>query len=115
MREWLMKLRSAHGIQWAAAAILTGLVALIVSNMGSNAATDYERRLQRILASIDGAGEVRVMVHEYDTDLGPRIGVVVLAEGAGDVRVALEIARAVRALTGAQAADVEVMSMGAGP
>ena len=109
---WLSRMRTLRGVEWAVAAMAAGAVALLVT--GSQAGgTQYEKRLERLLSAIDGAGEVRVMVNEFRRDGESRTGVVVIAQGAEDVRVAMDLSRAVCSLTGAEPEWVEVFAMGA--
>ena len=110
MREWMARLRCIRGVEWAAAAIAVGMVALLFLSGGENA-TREERRLRRILEKVDGAGQVDVMLHTCEEEGEMRIGVVIVAEGADSIRTNMELCRAVCALTGAQPENVEVIRM----
>ncbi len=88
-----------------------------------------EERIARVLSSIDGAGKVEVVIHyqkaqavqtswltadastQQDTT-GDVLGVVVVAQGADDLWVRLELARAVETLLRLPADSVEVFKMG---
>lgn len=118
----LSKIKGARGVEWIA--ILAGLAiaVLLMARPAGDAgggATDLEARLARVLSSIDGAGRVQVVINQEDViaafgqSAQPRIiGVLVVAEGADDLKVALELMRAVQALTGAERTAIEVMKMG---
>jgi len=117
----LAKIKGARGVEWIA--ILAGLAiaVLLMARPAGDAggATDLEARLARALSSIDGAGRVQVVINQEDViaafgqSAQPRIiGVLVVAEGADDLKVALELMRAVQALTGAERTAIEVMKMG---
>ena len=69
-----------------------------------------ESRMRDILSSIDGAGRVRVMLSEDAS--GAYTGAVISAEGAENVRVRLEIQRAVQTLTGLSLNRIEVVRSG---
>jgi hypothetical protein len=95
--------------------------------------TSLEARLEAILSSIKGAGEVRVMVtcaeeetgggsynlfaensgteNVADGALPEVIGVIVVAEGAGDIRVKNELQTAVMTVLGTDAARISIFSM----
>ena len=66
-----------------------------------------EKRMERLLSSIEGAGRVSVMISQ-GTD-GEIAGVVVAASGADDLRVMLELQRAVRTLTGLELDRIEIV------
>ncbi len=88
-----------------------------------------EARLSSVLSSMEGAGRVEVVIH-YEKSVqasstswldtsssspeadGEPVGVVVVAEGADDIWVRLELARAVQTLLRLDADAVEVFKMG---
>jgi Flp pilus assembly pilin Flp len=72
-------------------------------------ATALETRLERALEAVKGAGDVRVMITENGD--GGVVGVLVVAEGAGDISVRLDIMYAVRTLMGIDADQVEIAQM----
>ena len=102
-------LRGARRIEfWIAAA---AICALIVLTLGERGATDQgpsatEARMERVLSRIKGAGQVTVMLSE---DGGVLSGAVVVASGASDVRVVLELQRALRTLTGLELGKIEIV------
>jgi hypothetical protein len=98
-----------------------GLTTGSPASSASNSA--LESRLSSILSSIDGAGTVDVMIYEAaaetsssvdwlggvsNTSAPQAVGVVVVADGASDVRVRLELIRAVQTLMDLPAGAVEV-------
>lgn len=70
-----------------------------------SASTGLERRLERALSSISGAGNVTVMITESG---GEVIGVLIVAEGANDMRVNIALAEAARKLLGVESRDIEI-------
>ncbi|MDR2656863.1 MAG: hypothetical protein LBB86_03445 [Oscillospiraceae bacterium] len=133
LAAWRVKLKKFKGLEWIALIVLIGVVGSIaLSDFGglttgstapsaSNSA--LESRLSSILSSIDGAGTVEVMIYEAaaetsssvdwlggvsNTSASQAVGVVVVADGAGDVRVRLELIRAVQTLMDLPAGAVEV-------
>ena len=86
-------------------------------NMSSNAgyATEVEAKLENLLSKIDGAGKIDVMVMcesegVQTEDQIPNIkSAVVVASGASDVFVRLEIIKAVEALLKIDAKNIEVL------
>lgn len=84
-----------------------------------------EARLTRALSAMEGAGAVEVVIFYQEaltetsewlqtSTRGERVPVsaIVVAEGAGDLSVRLEIAQAVRTLLRLDAESVEVFRMG---
>ena len=135
------KMKRVKGAEWAMLLIVLGLVGSLLLSPGgtllggseqspapSGAVSDaLEDRLSRVLSSMEGVGRVEVVIHysqpaaragtwldtqSQDQAEGEPLGVVVVAEGAGDLRVRLEISRAVQTLLRLSADAVEVFSMG---
>ncbi len=79
----------------------------------ANASLDAtEIRLAQVLEQIRGAGEVDVMItyetmYEDDETLGVR-GVLIVAEGAGDMMVRVDLQRAAQTVLNVDASAVEV-------
>lgn len=113
MSGLLQRLRSARHLEWLLLAACACLVALALwprsSGVEQAQATQLEARLERVLASVEGAGAVRAMITERD---GEVLGVLVVAEGAADVGVRLELLRATRALLDVELSRIEVVEMG---
>ena len=107
------KMRRNRGMEWAAAAVAAGALALWLTGSGRGG-TAQEKRIGEMLSSIEGAGRVQVMVSEGARDGERQTRVVVIAQGAEDVRVAVELSRAACLLTGAEPEWVEVFAMGPG-
>ena len=70
--------------------------------------TELEARLERVLSAVDGVGDVRAMVTERGEEI---VGVVVVAEGAEDLRVRLSLMQAARALLEIELDQIEVIEM----
>ena len=109
------------------AAALFLLVCLLLARIGKQP-DSLEKRLAAALSQLEGAGCVEVVIYQESRDassdhasavfsvLGTSSqqttqpsGVLVLAQGADDLRVRLENARAVQALLGVPAANIEVL------
>lgn len=118
VRRALEKLRGARHIEWALIAFALAAALLVASEPREQAepgGSELERRMEAVLSGVKGAGEVRVLVNRAETAFAsadtPVTGVLVVAEGAGDVRVALELQRAVRALLGVEAEQIEILTL----
>ena len=81
---------------------------------------ELEDKLEQVLSAMEGVGEVRVMitVKESSSELfteekenGEVLGVVVVAEGAGNARVDSKIMDAVKALFGIEAHKISIVKM----
>lgn len=77
------------------------------------AQTDEEARLSRVLSAMAGAGQVEVAVFYQEEDALP-CGAVVVAQGADDVGVRLQLTRAVCTLLGLESSQVDVFKLGGG-
>lgn len=77
----------------------------------SSTQTEEEARLSRVLSAMAGAGEVEVAVFYQEEDALP-CGAVVVAQGADDVSVRLQLTRAVCTLLGLEASQVDVFRLG---
>lgn len=101
-------MRGARRIEfWIAVASVCALLALAQGQSGAGSgASEVEARMERVLSRIEGAGRVSVMLSGGED---APTGAVVVASGAGDVRVALELQRSLRALTGLELDRIEVV------
>ena len=77
----------------------------------TSARTDEETRLARVLSAMDGAGNVEVAVF-YQEEAALPCGAVIVAQGADDVSVRLQLTRAACTLLGLEASQVEVFKLG---
>jgi len=127
------KLKSIKHIE-VILAILFGLIILLVyfssafssdtnknnkNNESQSTVSEYvieiEDKLSTILSRINGAGKVSVMIMveketQLETTVLPNIAsVIIVAEGAGNVWVKLEIIKAVEALLDLSASSIEVL------
>ena len=104
-------LRGARRLEIFLALALVAVAALMIMGDGSNdgGPTTLEARMERTLSAIEGAGEVKVLINEGDT--GEIMGVLVVAEGAGDMRVFLSLQNAVRALVDIDVSRIEIVRM----
>lgn len=70
-------------------------------------ATETERRLESILAKMDGVGEVKVMVTYADNDEVE--GVAVIAQGGGNAVIVKNITEVVQALFDVETHKIKVI------
>lgn len=98
--------------------LLAALAALVLICLFLGAAddtpaprTDDEARLSRVLSAMEGAGQVEVAVF-YGEESALPCGAVIVAQGAEDVGVRLQLTRAVCTLLGLEASQVDVFKLG---
>ena len=104
---------------WIVAASAALLLALLLkAGAGAGAATQQEKRIAEVLSTMAGAGRVEVALFFAQENTGfaatessVPTGALVVAQGAGDVAVRLQLIRAVRTLLvlSENAVDVFVM------
>lgn len=99
--------RKAEIIIVAAALLMLILLSLGNSFPVDGAVTDEERRMQRILSQVEGAGSVKVMLSTDES--GELLGAVVAASGAGEIAVQLRLQQAVHTLTELELDQIEVV------
>ncbi len=113
MASFWALIKGAKRIEWIALIAALAVIALLFANTpGARedaGASPLEQRVAEALSRVTGAGRVRVLVGE-----GEDAGVLVMAEGAGEIRVALELARAVSTVLGVPNERVEVLKMNGG-
>lgn len=107
MKQWMEALKSARKIEILVMAAMLCILLVLWMGGRESSSNEEEQRMARILSRIDGAGQVNVMIASNAE--GDIQGVVVAATGADDVRVMLEIQRAVRTLTGLNLEEIEVV------
>ena len=111
MKQLMEALKSARKLEICIA--LAVIAALLVLGLGSgidDGASSQERRMERILSEIEGAGRVSVMLSGDEN--GACSGAVVTASGAEDIAVLLRLQRAVQTLTGLDAGNIEIVKSG---
>ena len=123
MKNWLEKIKSARAGPWVLLAAVCAAAFLLfsVNPLAKSPAvtmTEEEQRLSATLSSIAGAGEIRVSIYYAQaaspfggTGARTPIGAVIVAQGAGDVAVRLNLLRAAETLLGLSASQVEVFPM----
>lgn len=119
MKEVLGKIRAAKGGPWLALLGICALLCLMLPGQGREGAamTEEELRISATLSHIAGAGETRVAIY-YAQEAsafggGSRlpVGAIIVAQGAGNVGVRLNLIRAAESLLGLEASQVEVFEM----
>lgn len=120
VRQAIERLRGARHIEWVLLAVMLAALVLMAGSSpeeGEYEATSLERRMENVLSCIEGAGRVRVLVHSTDAVSAfasqdeRAAGVLVVAEGADDLKVNMELQRAVQALLGIEAGQIEILTM----
>ena len=116
----LERVRGARFLEWALLAIAVAAGILLLPHADSDqssASTPLEARMESVLSCVKGAGKVRVLVNSqedapaFSSASAPVSGVIVVAEGAGNVRVELELLEAVHALLGVDSERIEILAM----
>ncbi len=120
MGNFWAALRGAKRMEWIIVlAAAAALILLLTSQDGTGGdRTALEARMEAVLSAVRGAGRVRVLVAEEDgasqafsqAEAAAR-GVVIVADGADDLRVALELAGAAQAILGVDADKIQVLKM----
>ena len=121
MGNFWAALKGAKRMEWI---ILLAVAAALILLLSSRSApqgqqTALEARMEAVLSAVRGAGRVRVLVSSGEGDSqafsqqDPQSvrGVVIVADGADDVRVALELSGAAQALLGVDADKIQVLKM----
>ena len=107
MSRFLESIRSARKIELLILIVFVCAL-LVIALSGRNAQdTDLEARMSALLSKIEGAGHVRVLLSQDDE--GSCTGAVIASPGVDDVRVVLELQRAVRTLTGLPLERIEIV------
>jgi len=107
---------------WIIAAAAAVLIVLMMTQPESSTASQQERRIAEVLSTMAGAGRVEVVLYyaQQETDAfsssveSAPTGALVVAEGAGDMAVRLNLIRAVRTLLGLPETAVDVFAMEGG-
>ena len=101
------KLKGVRHIGLLAAFAALAVLVLLAGRLPAQ--DSLEARMERVLSHIDGAGRVSVLLSGGEDGV---TGAVIVAEGAGDLTVLLELQSAAQALLGLDAARVEVLERG---
>lgn len=123
MKQLLDKMKGIRGLGWLLALGVGAALCLLWpgASSGGAAMSAQEMRISATLSAIAGAGETRVSVY-YAGEDGvlssggkPPVGAVIVAAGAGDVGVRLNLLQAAQALLGLPAGAIAVFPMEAAP
>ncbi len=104
---------------WIAAAAAAVLLALMMTQPQSGSATQQEQRIAEVLSAMAGAGKVEVVLYYAPQETSAfasagsatPTGALIVAQGAEDVAVRLNLIRAVRTLLGLPETAVDVFAM----
>ena len=103
---------------WLLCALVLMAVALFGAGGTDKGASTQEKRIAEVLSAIEGAGKVEVALFYAQNDSGfgasasaAPTGAVVVAQGAQDMTVRLQLIRAVRTLLGLSENAVDVFVM----
>ena len=77
-----------------------------VKKTQSSASTNLEMRLESILSDIEGAGNVSVLINNTDNQID---GVIIVASGADNVFVKMNILKAVETVLKIPTAQIEIL------
>lgn len=121
MGNFWAALKGAKRMEWIILLAVAAVLVLFFANRGApeGQQTALEARMEAVLSAVRGAGRVRVLVSAGEGDSqafaqqDPQSvrGVVIVADGADDVRVALELSGAAQALLGVDAGKIQVLKM----
>ena len=120
MKSLLDKWKAWKGNKWALLLIACAAACLLWPGSGGGRGmgmTEEEQRVSATLARIAGAGETRVAIYYAKTassfggEKQTPVGAVIVARGAGNVAVRLQLQRAAETLLGLGPNAVEVFSM----
>lgn len=107
------RLKSIKHIEIIIAVIFAVIVLLIylssvnpVKKTQSSASTNLEMRLESILSDIEGAGNVSVLINNTDNQID---GVIIVASGADNVFVKMNILKAVETVLKIPTAQIEIL------
>lgn len=111
MRALFERLRAARHVELGLLVAALAVLGLMFYNAGgADESTELERRLERLLRQIDGAGHVSAMVAQ-DAD-GAVTGAVIVADGLDDARTLIDLQSAVKTLLGVELDRVCVIGKG---
>ena len=103
----LEKLKGLRRPELLLAAVALAACALLLGGRVAGGETSLEARMARVLSQMEGAGRVSVLLNRGSDE---RVtGAVIVAEGADNLRVMLELQRAAKALLGLELEDIEVL------
>ncbi len=122
MKELYERIKNSKALSMLFALLLVCLMGVFMlsgSDFGQNECDKMEKRCALVLEQIQGAGKVRVMIYKeesektmYQEGQGTHIiGVVVVAEGAKDLRTALSLKESVCTLFHLEEKQVKVFEM----
>lgn len=119
MKSWLDWLKTMKNWPWLLALVCCAAALLLFSSGGTSPAgmTEEEQRVSATLSRIAGAGEVRVSIYyaqeasAFGSGHRSPVGALIVAAGAGDIGVRLNLLRAAETLLGLEANQVDVFLM----
>lgn len=106
------KLKNIKHIEIIIAIIFAVIILLIylsstnLTSTSKSSSTNLESRLETILSDIDGAGNVSVLINDSNDQID---GVIVVASGADNVFVKMNILKAVETVLKIPTAQIEIL------
>jgi len=112
MNKLLSTLRGARKLEVFLAVAAAALLLLHLGDRYSSTGieTELERRLTKVLSQVENVGSLQVMVTEDES--GRPEGVLIVAEGASDISVCLNLQYAVQTLLGVECSRIEIIQSG---
>ena len=106
----LLKSAKKHELLILIAVICILFILYLGGSKTDQSSGSTEERLQGMLSRIEGAGKVYVLLAESEES--GYTGAVITCSGADNMRVVLELQRAVKAFTGLESDQIEVIKSG---
>lgn len=108
MKRFLGEIRGVQKIEWLLLVVAVAMMLMLglgQSDQTSSKRTEAENRLISALSAIEGIGRTDALISEKDG----RTSVLIIAEGAEDMSVQLDILRAVQTMVGNELSDIEII------
>lgn len=107
LKNALKTLRISQWLLLAAAICILAIIGMGNTENRASLSTEEEKRMERILSEIEGAGKTTVMISCGEGN--EKHGVVVAASGIKNIQTMLEMQRAVQTLTGLDLNQIEIV------
>lgn len=112
--SWFEKIKNIKHFEIIIAVIFGIIIFLIylsstnsTQNNTQSTQTEFETRLSSILDDIEGAGKVSVFVNTNENDVVT--GIIVVASGASQIKVKLDMLKAIQTVLSVPTANIEII------